>query len=167
MISKKVYLPYLSLMVQVQKFYPLGSLMFFPSLLNPFYSFFDLTLFTFSLILYPMFSNFLGLGKKQSQKNVFSENGIRSTQINGFVKVLFFFGERVNLTHSSEKLGLSYRKRPNSGTRRWWINFGLMRPPLKGVKRQPCLGSYSSRAGSRSSQSYHDQAGRLRTSVMR
>ena len=125
--------------------------MYFPILLNPIYSFFDLTLFTFSLILSPMFSNFLGLGKKQSQKNVFSENGIRSTQINGFVKVLFFFGERVNLTHSSEKLGLSYRKRPNSGTRRWWINFGLMRPPLKGVKRQPCLGSYSSRAGSRSS----------------
>ena len=45
-----------------------------PGLLNPLYSFFDLTLLMFLLILSPMFSNFLGLGKKQSQKNVFSEN---------------------------------------------------------------------------------------------
>ena len=41
-------------------FLPLGSLMLLPSLLNPFYSFFDLMLFTFSLILSLMFSNFLG-----------------------------------------------------------------------------------------------------------
>ena len=41
-------------------FLPLGSLMLLPSLLNPFYSFFDLVLFTFLLILSLMFSNFLG-----------------------------------------------------------------------------------------------------------
>ena len=41
-------------------FLPLDSLMFFPSLLNPFYSFFDLMLFTFLLIRSPTFSNFLG-----------------------------------------------------------------------------------------------------------
>ena len=43
-------------------FLSLGSLMFLPSLLNPSYSFFDLGLFTFSLILSPRFSNFLGPG---------------------------------------------------------------------------------------------------------
>ena len=41
-------------------FLPLGSPMFFPSLLNPFYPFSDPGLFTFSLTLSPMFSNFLG-----------------------------------------------------------------------------------------------------------
>lgn len=41
-------------------FLPLGSLMLFSSLLNPFNSFFDLSLFTFLLIFSLMFSNFLG-----------------------------------------------------------------------------------------------------------
>ena len=43
----------------VTAIYPLGSFMLFSSLLHPFYSFFYLSLFTFSLIFSPMLSNFL------------------------------------------------------------------------------------------------------------